>query len=87
MDDNDIRTSILRYLSANPEAEDTLYAVMYWWIMRDRSELRTRQVRQAAEKLVNEGLLIEKQSSVRGTVYSLNRDRLADIEMSVIERV
>lgn len=83
MDDNDIRASILRYLSANPDAEDTLHAITYWWIMRDRCELRAMQVKDVTDKLASEGLLIEKHSEMRGLVYALNKDRLADIEAIV----
>ena len=75
MNKDEIRLSILRYLSKNPKAEDTLEAVVLWWILKDRCELRTTQVETVTQQLVDEGLLLEK----KGPRYAVNPERLHEV--------
>ena len=83
MDDNEIKMSILRYLYKNPQAEDTLEAIALWWIMRDRYELRTMQVKNIARQLVAEGFLVEK----KGERYAVNPERLTEISTLVADQI
>jgi hypothetical protein len=79
MEETDIRISILRFLSKNPEAKDTLEG-MLWWVMLDQCEVGIHQVRKVAVRLVREGLLTSKRIGSQGPVYyTLNRARLSDI--------
>ncbi len=83
MDENEIRMSILRYVDANPKAQDTLNNIAIWWVMLERYTYRQSQVSEEAHKLALEGLLVEKKTDEPWPLYSANPKRLSDIRALV----
>lgn len=66
----EIAHDILRYMSANPEAADTLEGIVEWWL---HDKYSAGVVRQMLVELVAEGLMVELQGSELRTIYRMNR--------------
>ncbi len=74
-----IAREILAYLVEHPSAQDTLEGVAGWWLLRQRIESRTAQVKAALEVLVKDGYVVERREGDRRTRYAVRRQRLEEI--------
>lgn len=72
---HEICYSILAYLSANPDAGDTLDGIVEWWLLRQRLKFETRNVSEAVAKLVSEGLIEEHEEADSHIIYRLNSSK------------
>lgn len=61
-----VAEEILCYLKTHPKAADTLDGVVHWWLLRQRYMRGLKQVQQALDELVEQGL-VEKRSYADGT--------------------
>jgi hypothetical protein len=52
-----IERQILSYLSANPDAQDTLRGIVEWWLLKQRILETTTEVEAAVSNLVANGKL------------------------------
>ncbi len=75
----DIASEILAYFAERPHAQDTLEGVAGWWLLRQRIESRTAQVKAALDELVKEGYIVERRGGDRRTRYAVDRRRLEEI--------
>ncbi|WP_436314033.1 hypothetical protein [Variovorax sp. LjRoot84] len=68
--------TILRYITAHPDACDSLEGISDWWLARQRHEDARSEVAAAVEQLVARGQ-IEASTGVDGlTVYRAARRRM-----------
>lgn len=63
---------ILRYLSAHPQAADTVDGIVMWWLPRQRYEEAVDRVQRALDDLVARGL-VDRITLVDGTVLYADR--------------
>lgn len=70
---------ILRYLAANPTAKDTVRGIEKWWLSKSLSSEARTKMEQHLNLLVAKGWLIGRGSPQSETIYSLNANRLAEI--------
>ncbi|MCG3158212.1 MAG: hypothetical protein DKINENOH_04853 [bacterium] len=70
--ENEIAEAVLGYLSANPDASDTLEGIAEWWIMRQRLRVEVAQLARTLERLAGEGI-IERQGEPENPRYRLQR--------------
>lgn len=70
---------ILRYLVANPTAKDTVRGIEKWWLSKSLSSEARTKMEQHLNLLVAKGWLIGRGSPQSETIYSLNANRLAEI--------
>src|ERR1051326_2756574 len=69
---------ILQYLERSPRASDTLLGIARWWILRQRIEALTTEVKDALDELLDLGFLIRKQRPHAQPTYSLNHQKVSD---------
>jgi DNA-binding transcriptional ArsR family regulator len=67
-----IANEILKYLAANPEAQDTLEGIVNWWLMERTIKQHTRSVKEALADLVDAGLVLAEERRGSSTRYRLN---------------
>ena len=70
---------ILAYLAANPDAQDTLEGVAEWWLLEQQIRTKTSDVKDALDRLISKGLVIERKGKDRRSHYRLNRRKLSAI--------
>src|SRR5271170_2459571 len=58
-EDQEIEQSILRYLSENPEAKDTLEGIAEWWLLREWAARKLPAVERVLRDLVARGVIAE----------------------------
>lgn len=51
--------AVLRYLSAHPDAKDTLEGIARWWLQREWTERLFDDVQRAVDLLLHHDLLLE----------------------------
>ena len=64
---------ILRYLTKNPGAQDTLEGIVDWWFLGRNIKYQKLLVKKALDMLVEDGLVIANQGTDSRTVYKLYR--------------
>jgi hypothetical protein len=75
-DQSQIAHAILRYLDANPDAEDTIEGIAQWWVRKDWVQRKVDEVEHAIRLLKGRGFILEEPStSVRHSLYRLNPDQ------------
>ena len=67
-----VAREILRYLIANPDAQDIPKHIVKWWLF-DRYQ--TKLVKEVLNKLAADGLVIAQEVSPSETLYKMNRRR------------
>ncbi|MGD9006406.1 MAG: hypothetical protein PVG41_00730 [Desulfobacteraceae bacterium] len=75
MPDSDVHrlaNTIRQYLSAHPDAADTLEGVVNWWLLRQRYERAVAMVSEALELLVQQGDLTKIKHQGSPTIYKLS---------------
>ena len=70
---------ILRYVVAHPTAKDTIQGIEKWWLSRGIGREGRTKMEQHLNLLVARGWLIGRGSPQSETIYSLNENRLAEI--------
>jgi len=66
---------VLAYLSDNPDAGDTLDGILEWWLLDQRIKFETRNVSEAVNQLVSEGLIVEHTEPDSRIIYRVNTGR------------
>ncbi len=56
-DKSKIAREILSYLSAHPDAQDTLEGIVQWWLRERKSDQHTTLVKEVLGDLVTQGLI------------------------------
>ena len=75
----DIAHEILIYLTEHPNAQDTMEGIVQWWLL-EREILRSAsKVQTALAELIAQGLVLERESLDKRTLYRINRRRSAAI--------
>jgi hypothetical protein len=68
-----IASAILRYLDANPHAEDTIEGIVQWWVRKDWVQQKVEEVERAIGLLKSRGFILEEPSAgIGGSLYRLN---------------
>jgi hypothetical protein len=62
---------IQRYLSSHPDAADSVEGIRRWWIARLRLEESARHVQEALNRLVAQGVVIERVMPDGRAVYEM----------------
>lgn len=70
---------ILAYLSDNPDAGDTFDGIAEWWLLSQQIKFETRNVSEAVDRLVSEGLIEEHQGADSRKTYRINKTRAREI--------
>jgi hypothetical protein len=65
-----IAHDLMRHMSENPEAADTLKGIAAWWL---GGKYRLPEVRQALGELVERGLIVEVEGKDLQVIYCKNR--------------
>jgi len=78
-EDQEIERSILRYLSENPEAKDTLEGIAEWWLLREWAARKLPAVERVLRDLVARGVIAENRIGQQPASYGLNRDKLSEV--------
>ena len=64
-----IASEISRYLLRHREAADTLEGIQAWWLTRIRIEEAAQRVKQALDRLVRRGVVVEEPLPDGGILY------------------
>ena len=75
----EIAHAILRYLSKNPDAGDTLEGIAEWWLLKERIDREVSEIERAVSYLVHQGLVIEKKIESRKGWFQINKERFDEI--------
>jgi len=75
----EIARDILSYLTEYPDAQDTLAGITEWWLLDQRITVKSAQVKEVIEKLVEKRLLLERKGRDSQTHYRINRRKGATI--------
>lgn len=78
-----VAREILKYLVANPDAQDTVEGITDWWLLEQRIKRETAEVRGALAKLVDKGWVIEFLGKDSQTHYRVDQLRLGEIQASL----
>ena len=70
---------VLAYLADNPDAQDTLEGVVYWWLLEERIKDRTAKVQEALDELVSEGLVVKREGRDARAHYRINHRKMKKI--------
>lgn len=70
---------ILRYLTRQPEAEDTLEGIARWWLQRERIERTVDEVGQSLQLLLSHDLIVEERGMGRNASYRMNPAKRREI--------
>ena len=76
---SEITREILAYLDQYPDAQDTLPGVAEWWLLEQRIERQTADVKEALADLVKKGLVVELKGNDRLIHYRINRRKRREI--------
>ena len=80
-----LSVEILGYLEQNPRASDTLVGIARWWVLRQRIEAMTTEVKGALDQLVALGLVVRTSRAHAQPVYRLNHQSLSLIRSLLSE--
>ena len=71
-----IARSVLTYLAAHQDAQDTLEGIVEWWLVEQRIVEQTASVRETLEELVSAGLLLAREGAGARTFYRLDGQQM-----------
>ena len=69
-----ISRMILGYLRKNPDAGDTLEGITRWWLNMERIDLSVKEVAQALESLMEQGVITINKDRGGTTLYKINKE-------------
>ncbi|HZS44117.1 MAG TPA: hypothetical protein VFC63_03375 [Blastocatellia bacterium] len=81
-DNDDVYYHILTYLTANPDAGDTLEGIVEWWLLDEKIRFELQKVSTVLGRLVSQGLILEHEATDSRRFYKINRAR--EMEISLI---
>lgn len=73
-----VALKILRYLSRNPHAADTVNGILEWWLPKQSLREEERVVERALRILEKRNLILSAKSADGRKHYYLNADRIAE---------
>ncbi|HSS22533.1 MAG TPA: hypothetical protein VLL54_20850 [Pyrinomonadaceae bacterium] len=74
-----VTIEILRYVIAHPSAKDTVNGIEKWWLSKNLGGEGKRKIAESLNLLVVKGWLIARCSPQSETIYSLNENKLLEI--------
>jgi len=77
---DEIRSEILAYLAAHPDSEETLEGIAEWWLLERSIERRLKEVREALEGLVAEGLLERRSRAGSAPRYRIREESRSEVQ-------
>ena len=78
-DEVEIARAVLRYLQDHPAAKDTLDGIAQWWLLREWSERKLKQVERAVSFLVSQELVVESSRVGLSPYYQINTGKNREI--------
>jgi len=70
---------LLRHWIQHPEALGTLEAIVEWWLLEQRIQWATAEVRPVLAALVGKGFVVERQHGDGRICYRLNPEKEGEI--------
>jgi hypothetical protein len=70
---------LVAYLTAHPQAQDTLEGIVAWWVPEQELQRQTAAVKAALTELVAKGVVLERRGRDARLHYRLNPERAADL--------
>ena len=70
---------ILAYLADHPDAQDTLAGIAKWWLLEQQIKTEIAAVREALDRLVWSGLVLQRTGQDSQIHYRVNNNKLAEI--------
>lgn len=77
---DDLLVEILRYVVAHPKAKDTISGIEKWWLSQSLSGEGRKKIEALLNSLVVTGWFIARCSPQAETIYSLNENKLHEIQ-------
>lgn len=74
-----IAQDVLSYLSEHLDAKDTFEGIVEWWLLEQKIERHTEEVREVLNELTEKGLLVKHEGKDSRVHYSLNRKQVKNI--------
>ncbi len=68
----EIELQILKYLSSNPDADDTVRGITEWWLLTKTVQSGTAEVERALAVLVSRGMVVQWPGHDGGVHYKLD---------------
>jgi len=81
-----IACRVLRYLSENPNAQDTLEGVVEWWLLERLTTNHATRVKETLAELVLASLVLERRGKDSRTYYKINPLKLEEITAFLNEK-
>jgi DNA-binding transcriptional ArsR family regulator len=81
---------ILRYLSKNPNAKDTIQGIAEWWILNERIDQTIDEIDKALDYLVSENLIRKRNYQGQNTYYEINnqkKDKISDVLDNMAQKI
>ena len=75
-----ITREILYYLTAHPDAQDTLEGIAAWWLLEQKIKHTTTEVKKSLSGLVDKGFIVECKGKESHTYYRVNRSKYEEIK-------
>ena len=75
-----ISREILYYLTAHPDAQDTLEGIAAWWLLEQKIKHTTAEVEKSLSELVDKGFIVECKRENSHTYYRINRSKYEEIK-------
>jgi hypothetical protein len=68
-----IAQDILSYLLTHTAAEDTVEGIVEWWLLEEKIKRRTKEVQRVLDEMVNERLIVARESKDLKVHYRINK--------------
>jgi len=79
-EENRIAQYILRYLSKNTAAEDTIDGIVDWWLLKEKIRHRKKEVQKVLDELVLESFIVAHESKDSQIHYKINQRKVREIQ-------
>jgi hypothetical protein len=74
-----IAQDILSYLLTHTAAEDTVEGIVEWWLLEEKIKHRTKEVQKVVDELVDESLIVARESKDSKIHYRVNERKMNKI--------
>ncbi len=71
---------ILQYLTAHPDAKDTVDGILKWWLPGHPIEWKKEEVQETLDHFVSKGWLAKRALSLSQELYYLKKEQLKEIK-------
>ena len=78
-DKSQIARDVLTYLTEHPEAQDTFEGIVEWWLLEQKLQRQTAEVKAVLDDLAAQKLILERRAGDSRTHYRLNRRKVKAI--------